>query len=91
MGSLRNANGLGYFDRGEPLVGLTGKVDTSGLAYFNRGEPFIWIEGVSVTPPTPPTPTPTPRLRLGAGFPPSIYDIEMENEALLAMLHARLP
>jgi hypothetical protein len=40
---MANANGLDYFDNGEPLHGISGKVDTSGFDYFNLGEPFATI------------------------------------------------
>jgi hypothetical protein len=40
---MKNANGLDYFINGEPLPGLSGKVDTSGLDYFALGEPYLVI------------------------------------------------
>ncbi|ODU01699.1 MAG: hypothetical protein ABS79_01320 [Planctomycetes bacterium SCN 63-9] len=38
--SRMNPNGLGYFKRGEPLIGLSGKTSTIGFDYVKRGEPF---------------------------------------------------
>jgi hypothetical protein len=40
---MTNANGLDYFNIGEPLQSLSGKVNTAGFDYFNLGEPFTSI------------------------------------------------
>jgi hypothetical protein len=54
---MADTNGLDFFNLGEPLQGISGKVDTCGFDYFNLGEPFATIITLGETP-QPPEDTP---------------------------------